>query len=542
MEIIRDTADFVRRLADYFSSGVQVIQIPVRGQITSATSAVKTAIERSYGADFPIRIWDPVTGIEGKYKPMPEALNAIQASGGLSEAGVTIFLNSQYELNKNAAALHMLAWGAGSNSFSYAKEGVKRGGPVVLITPDDSIHADLRPYVKCLPYPFPDDRALSFVVDSIAQAAKTACEEKDLDWHDPEPEMRDRLARALTGLSSQSASDAISLSYRVATQNRSQTDVRSFGDDMLPIIEEEKALAFRRSKLLTYIPRTRLAAADLGGYDQFTQWLARQAKAMSPEAEAIQLDAPKGCLLAGIPGTGKTCCARLAAHILQLPLVILDASSVLNSLVGESESQMRDALSSVSAISNCVFAVDEVDKMIVDGLDGHEVTRRLIGILLTWMSEKKDKSFVMMMANRVKGMPPEFLRKGRFDRIFSVDVPRDDQRREIFSIHLAKRGVSAESFTDAQWKDVVKASNQFVGAEIEAVVVAARQEVFFNEGHGNVGAKDLIEACKAVNPMAKTQSIELQSMRDSLKDIATPVCIAEQKAGVNTRALQFANN
>jgi SpoVK/Ycf46/Vps4 family AAA+-type ATPase len=191
---------------------------------------------------------------------------------------------------------------------------------------------------------------------------------------------------------------------------------------------------------------------------------------------------PRGVVLIGVPGSGKSVAAEsIIARELQLPMVVFNFSAVFNSLVGESERRMEEVLSLVKAIDGCVLLIDEADKALggaADSVGDSGVTRRVFGSLLTWLANKNDRTFVVMTLNRVNGLPPELLRKGRFDELFYADVPNDEERRAIFDIHLVKRGISPKLYSSADWKKILSSSRDLVGAEIEAAVESARFESY----------------------------------------------------------------
>ena len=198
------------------------------------------------------------------------------------------------------------------------------------------------------------------------------------------------------------------------------------------------------------------------------------------------MDIPKGVLIVGMPGCGKSLTAKATASLFKIPLVRLDVGRLLGKYVGESEENMRKALKLAEAISPCVLWIDELEKAFagVGGGGGSDVTTRLFGQFLTWMQEKESAVFIVATANDVSNMPPEFLRKGRFDELFFVDLPNDEERRKILEIHLKKR---------KKWKRydqlpdrLISMTDGYNGADLEAIVKDAVEKVFISGKPFNV--------------------------------------------------------
>jgi hypothetical protein len=204
-------------------------------------------------------------------------------------------------------------------------------------------------------------------------------------------------------------------------------------------VHQAKAAAVRRSEVLELMPSSRMD--ELGGMEDLKAWLRQRARCLTDEARAAGVETPRGMLLVGPPGTGKSAAARAAADLMNLPLVRLDVGRIFASLVGQSEGRLRDALAVVSAMAPCVLMVDEVDKAFDQRSAGGDsgVGRRVLGTLLTWMQEQAG-AFVVFTANRVDGLPAELLRRGRIDEIWSIGLPSTGERAQVLRIHLKRRG------------------------------------------------------------------------------------------------------
>lgn len=209
---------------------------------------------------------------------------------------------------------------------------------------------------------------------------------------------------------------------------------------------------------------------DVAGFENLKTWLADRAAAMKAEAESsISLDAPKGVLLFGVQGGGKSLAAKAIAGVWGLPLLRLDMGSLFNKYIGETEKNLREALKLADLMSPCVLWVDEIEKGLAQESD-NATSKRLLGTILTWMSERKSKVFLVATSNDISQLPPELMRKGRFDEIFFVDLPEEHVRQEIFKIHLRKRGHELSQF---DLPALAQVSDGFTGAEIEQGVVSA---------------------------------------------------------------------
>ncbi len=220
--------------------------------------------------------------------------------------------------------------------------------------------------------------------------------------------------------------------------------------------------------------------AEVGGQRHLKKWLERRRPAFVGEQSAAKLDPPKGVLLLGVQGGGKSLAAKAIAGSWAAPLLRLDVGALYNKFHGETERNLREALTTAEAMAPCVLWLDEIEKGLSVGNDGSDggVSRRVLGTLLTWMSDKKSRVFMVATANDISRLPPELMRKGRFDEIFFVDLPSADVREEIFRIHLAKREHDIAAF---DLPALATASEGFSGAEIEQVVVAGLYDAFANK-------------------------------------------------------------
>ena len=253
-------------------------------------------------------------------------------------------------------------------------------------------------------------------------------------------------------------------------------------------------------------------AADIGGLSYLKTWLAKRKRAFTPEAVAYGLPAPKGVLIIGIPGTGKSLTAKAAASILERPILKLDAGRLFAGIVGESEANLRRAIQTAEAIAPCILWIDEIEKG-MSGSRGSGATdggtsARVFGSFISWLQDKTSPVFVVATANDISQLPPELLRKGRFDELFFVDLPEASEREAIWRIHLAARGRDPEAF---DIDGFVKASDGFTGSEIEQAVIDALFDSFDAGAELSGGALDL--AVRRAVPLSSTMAEDVRALR-----------------------------
>ena len=259
---------------------------------------------------------------------------------------------------------------------------------------------------------------------------------------------------------------------------------------------------------------------SIGGLKNFTEWAKKRFSAYSPQAKEYGIPAPKGALLVGVPGGGKSLSAKALANLWQKPLLKLDIGKLFSSLVGSTETNTREALKIAEAMAPCILWIDEIEKGLAglqsSGQTDSGVTSRAFGTILTWLQEKEAPVFVIATANNVSALPPEFLRKGRFDEIFFVDIPKLEERREIFSIQLKKYKRLPEQF---DIDTLAVNSKNFTGAEIEQAVINALYNTW-NSDNKKVTTEDILAALQGISPMATSGSMsrQIEAIREWAKD------------------------
>lgn len=285
-------------------------------------------------------------------------------------------------------------------------------------------------------------------------------------------------------------------------------------------ISEGKTAVVSSNDLLELYDRESMD--HVGGLENLKKWIGQRTRCFSDEARAFGITPPKGLVLTGIPGTGKSLVAKAIASSFGLPLVRLDFSRVFNSLVGESERRMRTALTMIESMSPIVVLVDEIDKGLggAGGSGDSGTSSRVLGSFLSWLQDCTKPVFCVVTANNVTGLPPELLRRGRFDAIFSTTLPTAAERREVFRIHLGKRGRSIDDIPDREVSTLLSASEGYVPAEIEACVKDGLIAAFSEEEE--FSASHMVGALRAMVPMSKSHASAINAMREWAESNATP--------------------
>lgn len=277
------------------------------------------------------------------------------------------------------------------------------------------------------------------------------------------------------------------------------------------LVLDEKKQIIQQTQLLDFILANN-NITDLGGLDNFKDWLKLRAEAFLPGAKEYGLPYPKGLLLAGVQGTGKSLAAKTVAKEWNLPLLRLDFGRLFASLIGQSESRVRQMIQIAESLSPCVLWVDEIDKAFagIQSNGDSGTTSRVLATFLTWMSEKTSPVFVVATANNITWIPAEIIRKGRFDEVFFLALPTKEEREAIFEVHLKK--VRPERLNEFSLPLLSELSKDFSGAEIEQVVIEAMR-IGYNQGREFV-VEDILESIQKVVPLARTKNRELEELKE----------------------------
>lgn len=282
----------------------------------------------------------------------------------------------------------------------------------------------------------------------------------------------------------------------------------------LPAVMQAKYELLNRGGVLAFEYDT-AQFADLGGMTRLKEWLRRRKPAF--DGSAPHLEAPKGVLLLGVQGCGKSVAAKAAAGIYGVPLLRLDFAAIHNKYIGESERNLRESLATAETMSPCVLWIDEIEKGVATGEGDNGTSRRLLGTFLTWLAEKNSKVFVVATANDISSLPPELVRKGRLDEIFFVDLPASGVREEVLRIHVKKRNLTV---ADAHVKQLATACEGFSGAEIEQAVVSAVYAA--HATNETAGAQHILHEIRATRPLSITLAEKIAELRDWAAERTVP--------------------
>ena len=283
-----------------------------------------------------------------------------------------------------------------------------------------------------------------------------------------------------------------------------------FCQEDVKIVVEEKRQLIRKTELFEYYHLTE-GMGNVGGLNNLKKWFEHRCEAFGQKARDYHLPAPKGALLLGIQGCGKSLAAKAVASLWQVPLLRLDVGSIFSSYIGQSEANMKRAMNLASTLAPCVLWLDEIEKGFAglkEGGNDGGTTKRVLGTFLTWMQEKTAAVFVIATANSIQFLPPELLRKGRFDEIFFIDLPDAEERHAIFKIHIEKRKRSIAKF---DIKKLVELSEGFSGAEIEQVIISAMYTAFAEKRE--FSTKDIVKELKESVPLSITMKEDIADLR-----------------------------
>ena len=369
---------------------------------------------------------------------------------------------------------------------------------IVLVSPVVEIPIELEKEITLLNFPLPGPENLRELLDRIVADVKQHTRVRiELDETG-----RERLLQAALGLTLNEAENVFA---RIIVQEE-----RLSGEHVREVLSEKRQI-IRKNGLLEYYTASE-TFSDVGGLGILKAWLENRSLAFSDEARAFGLPAPKGIFLLGVQGCGKSLCAKAVSSHWQLPLLRFDMGRMFGSLVGSSEENVRRAVAVAESVAPAILWIDEIDKALSgyqgSGFTDAGTTARVFGTFLTWLSEKSAPVFVVATANDVTQLPPELVRKGRFDELFFVDLPAEKEREDIFAIHLRKRGRDPESF---DLKALASGSKDFSGAEIEQAVISGLYDAFSERRE--LGTDHVLSALVQTVPLAATLDEKIGGLR-----------------------------
>jgi SpoVK/Ycf46/Vps4 family AAA+-type ATPase len=463
--------------------------------------------------------WDYVSGFppDGAHSAvLEEALMATVNREKFPENCVFVFKDCHNHLNSTEQSVYrrVVRNLFENNALTSLVAGKEYRRHIIFVQPDWSMHRDLQGCVTMLKFDLPDESHLDAEI-SIAEASV------DDKTKTCPPELRSQLCLALRGFTQMEAANA--LGFCLAQH-------QGFAPEMIKTVHRLQKAAFSKNSVLDLVDDDDIASADqVGGFENAIEFAEECKICWTAEARKVGLRRPKGCLLLGIPGTGKTLFGKVIARIMGLPLIIYDVSAQYGSLVGQSEATTKLALAQIKAKGPCVVLIDEADKLFSGIVGGHNgdsgVSQRMLSKLLTFMSTDNEEAFVVLTMNRTLGIPPEMLRAGRLDALFYTTFPAPRERKEILGIHLLKNGVKPDDLAKIS-KDVdnlVLQTDKYVGSELEQIAIKSVRSAFRRNGHLQPTSDELMEAKKLITPVACLDEDAIKHMDAFCKNTAKPV-------------------
>lgn len=462
-----------------------------------AESRVRAGLSDLKMTDMDFGVWKVTTGllvgrVDGVENRREEAKDLIDALAVLEKRGrpmVGVFHNLRQFVSNYQIIQQMI------DTIFAIRE---KGSHLILVGPHLELPPELKPLVTYVDCPLPTQAQILEEYRKFARAY-----EADIQLPESKEEREDLLkaaANAAVGLDMMGAENAIALSLATAET----VD--------LPIIQAQKEQEVRKSDVLEFISMNE-SMNSLGGYKGMKDWLSRRRKAFTEEAREYGLPYPKGMLIVGPAGTGKSLCAKAVAHYLQLPLLRLDMGKVFRSLVGESEAAIRMALQVAEAVSPVVMWLDEIEKGLAGMRGSGEldsgVTARVVSTILTWRQETTYPVLLVATANDVASIPSMVYRKGRLDEVWATDLPTEEEREEIFEIHLRKRKRDPDDFDCAL---LAVNSEDSTGSEIEGCIGDAMFSAF--DRGDEVSTSYILSAIRETVPQAQRDKEEVQAIRE----------------------------
>lgn len=438
----------------------------------------------------PVWVWSAARGLaQDGCAPLYDTAapdKALTAIEQLEAPGVFVFADAHHAL-ENPVTLRRV---------KELAQHARQGQTIVVTGPRQAVPAELEGLALQWTLQPPDaaelrDLAVRTIHDLSARGLSVALDPSGID----------SLVEALRGLSLHEAERLI--------QKAAFHDGR-IDDGDVAYVREEKAAIIEASGALELIEADLGTLDAVGGLDRLKEWLALRGRAFEPAARSFGLEPPRGVLITGVPGCGKSLVAKTLARAWRMPLVLLDASRLYGPYVGETEQRTRDALARVEAMAPAVLWVDEIEKGFPTGGDGADggVSRRMLGTFLRWMQDRPGGVFLVATCNQVTQLAPELLRKGRFDEVFFVDLPTAGERHTILRLHLARRGRNPDTFDLA---GLAAAADGFSGAEIEAAIVAALYRAY--SAGRDLSTEDVAAEIAATVPLSRSRAEEVRAIR-----------------------------
>ncbi|WP_414573251.1 AAA family ATPase [Nostoc sp. CCY 9925] len=471
------------------------------------------------------------------FKPVPEYKRPLQVDPliyifqyieSFTGNGVFILGDVHPFIAKNSPQLSWEILTRVKNLYHRLKPTDKR---IIFLGQNIQLHESLVRLIPFAEVPLPTVEQIQEHLDSYLQyLGESALEQQVKFTISLTTAQRESLARAALGLTLEEISDFL----RLSVKERLNPNGITIDATVTPLAVQYKTRLLSQMGIELGKP----AIIPFGGLDLLREWLNRRRRLFTQEARALRLPQPKGVLLAGPPGVGKSLLAKNIANILNLPLLQLDISSMLGSLVGESEGNIRRALKTAKAIAPCILWIDEIDKALSGQNDTSGVSQRVIGIILTFMSECQSGVFVVATCNDPTALPTELKRKGRFDENFFVDLPTVPERVQILSIHLQRFGITVE---DEYLEAIAANTAKFSGAELETLAGEAALLAFDEGRPQQVSLGDLEAIRQTITPLAVQDAAAVERMRDWAKTARAASSAIADKQTKSLRTARFRN-
>lgn len=372
---------------------------------------------------------------------------------------------------------------------------VSQSQTVVVISAGGEVPNELSGHATVIDWPLPDREEIGAILDAAIKSLPEAYREKASPNGN-----RDSAIGAAIGLSG----DEAAACYAKSLVSLRKIDVQAVNNEKRRIISKERVLEWHEP--------LEGGLDAVGGLENLKAWLSARAKAFGPKARAYGLPSPRGILLVGVPGCGKTMTAKAVSTAWQAPLIRLDMGALKSKFVGESEGNLRKALKVIEAIGFCIVWIDEIEKAMQGATSGSAdggVSADALGTILSWMQERQGDAFVVATANDITSLPPELLRKGRFDETFFVDLPTLEERKAVLASALKSNKRDPKSINLGE---VASITDGFTGSEIAALVPEAMY-LAFSEGERQIATGDLMAMAKLVTPLSKTADKKIEALR-----------------------------
>lgn len=528
--------EFQQIIMDKLDSGVNVLWVNLMGDEGRCERFLRQAFEDSEPA-YEFCTWDAVQGASWDAS-LKDPAAAISSGAAITQRYAAIVFRDMHLL-LNSQANFQLRRAIAELCKNNKLVNNNQSHPFIILADNPTPHPDIRDYCDVIDYDLPTHDELVEDVFTHTQNSLRQQAERPADAECTE-ELRDHIVEKLLGLSAEEAQRILNYSIMRAG---------GLNDSLFAVIAEEKAKSIAKINGLSFIPYDAIRdESTIAGFETCLDFVHKRKWSYTRHAQSQGIPRPRGISLVGPPGTGKTMVAMAIAKILGLDLLKLDIGSMYDSLVGSSERHIRQALGVVAAMPNCVLMVDEIDKALshahTNAATDSGVSSRILSYFLNWLSERDmtaadgNRTFVIVTMNRTAGLPPEMLRAGRFDRVFSTAIPDEEERIQHIHIQLQRYGIDVDHYGKSL-TSLVKSTEGYSGAEIEEVVIAARHNALANamttwQEAGSQGEKpqgdqlwpnleELLAAAAEVTPLSKLDKEAIDEITEFCRNRTTPV-------------------